>query len=60
MIQLVKKIQAVAGVQDRSVRFKLAEVNHTVPAVWEEIQERYTAYSGYYKVLELKINYLIK
>jgi hypothetical protein len=57
---LEDKIQAVEGVQDRSVRFKLAEVNHTVPAVWEEIQERYTAYSGYYKVLELKINYLIK
>jgi hypothetical protein len=57
---LEDKIQAVEGVQSRSVRFKLVEANHTVPAVWEEIKERYTAYSGYYKVLDLKINYLIK
>jgi hypothetical protein len=57
---LEDKIQAVQGVQDRSVRFKTVAANHTVPAVWETVTERYTAYSGYYKVLELKVNHLIK
>lgn len=57
---LEDKIQAVQGIQDRSVRFKLVEANHTVPANWETVEERYTAYSGYYKVLELNVNYLIK
>lgn len=57
---LADKIQSVQGVQDRSVKFIKVEANHTVPAVWENIKERYTAYSGYYKVLDLKVNYLIK
>jgi hypothetical protein len=57
---LEDKIQSVQGVQDRSVRFKKVEANYTVPAVWIPIEERYTSYSGYYKVLELKVNYLIK
>lgn len=57
---LADKIQSVQGVQDRSVKFIKVEANHTVPAVWENIKERYTAYSGYYRVLDLKVNYLIK
>ena len=57
---LEDKIQSVQGVQDRSVRFKKVEANYEVPAVWENVVERYTSKSGYYKVLELKVNYLIK
>lgn len=57
---LADKIQSVPGVQDRSVNFKLIQANHTVPSIWEEVIERYTAYSGYYKLIELKVNYLVK
>lgn len=57
---LADKIQEVQGVETRSVSFKKVEANHTVPANWIEVNERHTAYSGYYKILELNINYLIK
>ena len=57
---LEDKIQSVAGIQDRSVRFTNVQSNKEVPAVWQPVTERYTAYSGYYKVLELNVNYLIK
>lgn len=57
---LEDKIQQVQGIQDRSVRFSNVQANYSVPAVWEEITERYEAKSGYYKVLELRVNYLIK
>lgn len=53
-------IQNTDGIESRAANIKVAQANHTVPAVWEEIVDRYTAYSGYYKVLDLKVNHLIK
>ncbi len=57
---LADKIQEVEGVEARSVSFKNVKANREVPAVWEDVNERYTAYSGYYKIVNLTINYLIK
>lgn len=57
---LADKIQEVQGVETRSVSFKTVEANHEVPANWIAVNERHTAYSGYYKIKDLAINYLIK
>ncbi|MCI2229596.1 hypothetical protein MC378_10490 [Polaribacter sp. MSW13] len=57
---LEDQIQAVSGIQDKSVRFTNVQANSDVPAVWTTITERYTSYSGYYKIVELNVNYLIK
>lgn len=59
---LVDAIQAVDGVLDRSVSIKSAEANYKIPAEWEQINERYTSYSGYFKIIDggLTINYKVK
>lgn len=57
---LADKIQEVDGIEARSVSFVNVEANYKIPEEWEVVQERYTAYSGFFKIRELKVNYLIK
>lgn len=54
-------IQNVEGVDSRAVNFKTAQANYQIPIVWQDINERYMAQSGYYKLTpaNLKINYII-
>lgn len=54
---LADNIQAVDGVLDRSVSFKNVQANSKVPAEWQNVDERYTSVSGYFKIRELNVNY---
>lgn len=59
---LIDAIQQVEGVESRAVNIKVAQSNYQLPLEWQDIDERYTSQSGYFKLLpeNLKINYKIR
>lgn len=57
---LENRVQKVVGVLDEAVRFENVESTYTGPNSWNLIKERYTANSGYFDLVSLKINYLKK
>lgn len=62
LAQLINAIQEVEGVENEAVRIVKAEASFKTEIEFIEFNERYTAQSGYYELLEenLQINYLIK